>query len=71
MASVTTTLASGGLAGAMTVIAVTELQRVGVTIGADEAAAIGVVVASLLHYVVRWLPAEKTAPPADNPQAPS
>lgn len=68
MANISTTMASGGLAAAVTVIIITEFQRYGVTIDADEAAAIGTVLGTALHYATRWLPKDPVQPAPAAPQ---
>lgn len=64
MADIKTTIASGGISAAVTIIVVSELSRWGVTVGAEEAAAFGTVLATVLHYVSQFLPQPKETPNA-------
>ena len=63
MADVSTTIAAGGLSAAITTLVVGVAAHFGAVIGADEAAALGTIIGSGLHYATRWLPPE-------NPQQP-
>lgn len=72
MASVATTVASGGLSAAITTVVVTEAKRLGFDIGPEEAAALGAIFGAALHYATRWLPKEISASaPAGLPAAPA
>ena len=62
----TKTLAAGGLSGAIVVIIITELNRHGIVIDGNEAAALGTVIATFLHYAARWLPADPTPPSGES-----
>ena len=59
----TKTMAAGGLSGALVVLLISELQRQGIGLTGEEAAALGTVVASALHYAARWLPPENPTQP--------
>lgn len=63
MANTTTTLAAGGLSGAIVVVLINELGRYGIAITGEEAAALGTIIASALHYATRWLPPENPTSP--------
>ena len=59
----TKTLAAGGLSAALVVILVNELGRFGIGVTGEEAAALGTVIGSALHYAARWLPPENPTNP--------
>lgn len=63
----TKTMAAGGLSGALVVIIVNELGRWGIGITGEEAAALGTVIASALHYAARWLPSENPTRAGNTP----